>query len=79
MYTALYAFTFFAGLLMGNVRYAHLLLLPYHRLTHTTQDAVILSATPFLAYFTQATKIEEPIAWVISEFVAANIGMYSRT
>jgi Na+/H+ antiporter NhaD/arsenite permease-like protein len=36
-------------------------------------DPVILSGTPFLAYFTHEVGIE-PRAWIFGQFVMANIG-----
>jgi Na+/H+ antiporter NhaD/arsenite permease-like protein len=39
----------------------------------TSNDAVILTGTVFLAYFTQACDID-PTAFLISEFTTANIG-----
>jgi Na+/H+ antiporter NhaD/arsenite permease-like protein len=39
----------------------------------TSNDAVILTGTVFLAYFTQASDID-PTAFLMSEFTTANIG-----
>ncbi|GAA5860932.1 hypothetical protein JCM3774_003192 [Rhodotorula dairenensis] len=54
LWTVLYAFWFFFGVLVGN-------------------DPIVLSGTAFLGYFTRATGITAPRAWIMSQFVAANV------
>lgn len=53
-------------------------LLAWHVLVLTafsSQDPVILSATPFIAYMTQASaNIKNPRAWIYAQFACANIG-----
>ncbi|RIB06191.1 arsenical pump membrane protein [Gigaspora rosea] len=39
----------------------------------TSNDVVVLTGTIFLVYYTKISKIEPPTAFLISEFVAANI------
>ncbi|GAA6049333.1 hypothetical protein JCM3770_007292, partial [Rhodotorula araucariae] len=36
-------------------------------------DPIVLSGTAFLGYFTRATGITAPRAWIMSQFVAANV------
>lgn len=40
----------------------------------TSNDVVILTGTAFLVYFTRVADIDPPTAFLISEFVSANIG-----
>ena len=54
LWTVLYIFWFFFGVLVGN-------------------DPIVLSGTAFLGYFTRATGITAPRAWIMSQFAAANV------
>lgn len=79
LYTLLYLFFFGAGIIVGNVRVAPLLMSSRpHLLIHMSQDPVILSGTPFLAYLTDAMQIS-PTPWIFSQFVSCNVGEYLRS